>query len=84
MLLQDEVRTDRDGRFRLPPKRVALLFSIGDPGLQLGLEIRHSRHAGWKTNYTIGSLSADPAEPRIEAGDIPLRGRDGAKPQLKP
>ena len=80
LILQDEVRTGRDGRFQLPPKQVALLFSIGDPGLQLGLEIRHSRHVGWKTNYTVGALSQDPAEPRIDAGDIPLRRRNGVTP----
>lgn len=72
LLLQDEVRTGKDGRFELPPKRVALLFSLRDPGLQMGLELRHGRHLPWQTNFPVRALSEDPSEPRIDAGDIPL------------
>ena len=75
LLLQDEDRTGKDGLFELPPKRVALLFSLRDPGLQMGLELRHGRYLPWNTNFPVRALSEDPSEPRIEAGDIPLTPR---------
>jgi hypothetical protein len=75
LVLQDEVRTGPDGRFALSGRRVALLFSIGDPGLNLGLAVRHGRYRPWQTNYPMSSLALDPREPRIDAGDIPLTPR---------
>jgi hypothetical protein len=72
LLLQDEVRTGKDGRFTLAGRRVALLFSLRDPGLDLDLSIRHGAYQAWHTNYPISALANDPTEARIDAGDLRL------------
>jgi hypothetical protein len=72
LLLQDEVRTGGDGRFVLAGRSVALLFSLGDPGLDLDLSIRHGAYRAWRTNYPISALANDPTEARIDAGEIRL------------
>ncbi|MSU32976.1 MAG: hypothetical protein EXS25_10045 [Pedosphaera sp.] len=72
MLLQDEERTASDGRFSLPTRKAALLFSIGEKPLNLGLVIRRTGFLTWQTNYTLKALVNDPNEVRISAGDIRL------------
>ena len=84
MLLQDEERTTSDGRFSLPTRKVALLFSIGERPLDLGLVIRRTGFLPWQTNYTLKALVKDPNEVRISAGDIRLALRGSIRSQAAP
>ncbi len=73
--MQDDARTDAEGRFTLPSKRFALLFSFGEVGLDLGLSVRHGSFHPWQTNYPATALSTNSTALSIDAGDVRLHRR---------
>ncbi len=73
--MQDHARTDGEGRFTLPSKRFALLFSFGEVGLDLGLSVQHGSFHPWRTNYPAAALSTNSPELSIDAGDVRLHRR---------
>ena len=73
--MQDHARTDAEGRFTLPSKRFALLFSFGEVGLDLGLSVQHGSFRPWQTNYPTTALSTNSPVLSIDAGDVRLRRR---------
>ncbi len=75
MLMHDYVRTDAAGSFQLPKKRVALLFSFGDIGLNLRLAVQHSGYGSWQTNFPYVALATNSPSPELHAGEVRLRPR---------
>ena len=75
MLMQDYVRTDAVGGFQLPKKRVALLFSFGDIGLNLRLAVQRSGYSSWQTNFPYNALATNSPAPELHAGEVRLRPR---------
>lgn len=72
VLREDYVRTGTDGAFELPAKRMALLFSIGDAGLNTALSVQHGAYLAWRTNFPMSALSSNAPAPTIGHGDILL------------
>lgn len=72
VLREDYVRTGSYGEFALPSKRVALLFSIGDVGLNTGLSVQHGKYLPWRTNFPISVLSSNVPVPTVENGEVRL------------
>jgi hypothetical protein len=75
LLREDFARTDADGRFVLPERRVVLPFTYRDPGPRLRLAVTHGAYASWNTNFPVKALADDPRVPRIDAGDLRLTPR---------
>jgi hypothetical protein len=66
------VRTDRDGRFDLPPVEVALLLGFGNTMPNLRLVVDHAAFGRLDTNFVTTNLTFDAGPPTIDAGTLRL------------
>ena len=75
LLAQEYARTDTDGSFTLPSKKVALLFSFGELALNLNLTVQRGGYAPWQTNFPPSILSTNSPGLELDAGEVRLRPR---------
>lgn len=73
VLAADFERSDRDGKFTLPPKQVALLFGWGEVPLNLRLTVQHGAYIAWQTNFPTAALSTNSERLEVPAGEVVLR-----------
>lgn len=73
--LQEYDRTDADGRFTLPAREVALLFSFGEIALNLNLTVQHSGFVAWRTNFPLSALATNSPGLELDAGEVRLHPR---------